>query len=51
MTRSEKLSWTLGAVICAVIPLAFGHWREALAGTAALAVLWWRIAPWRNRER
>jgi hypothetical protein len=34
----------LAVIICLVIPLAFGHWREAIAGTAALAVLWWRIS-------
>jgi len=33
----------LAVIICLVIPLAFGHWREAIAGTGALVVLWWLL--------
>jgi len=51
MTRAEKLAWLLAVIICLVIPLAFGHWREAIAGTGGLAVLAWRISPWRSRGR
>ena len=40
MTRSDKLAWLLALIICLVIPLLFGHWREAIAGTGALGVLW-----------
>ena len=36
--------------ICLVIPLAFGHWREAITGTGALLLAWWLIAPWRGGE-
>ena len=43
MTRSDKLAWLLALVICLVIPLLFGHWREAIAGTAALGVLAWLL--------
>jgi len=43
MSRSERIGWLLGLIICLVIPLAFGHWREAIAGTGALAVLWWLL--------
>jgi len=43
MSRSERIGWLLAVIICLVIPLLFGHWREAIAGTGALAVLWWLL--------
>ena len=43
MTASERVSWLLAVIVCLVIPLAFGHWREAIAGTGALAVLAWLL--------
>jgi len=48
MTTSERVSWLLGVIICLVIPLAFGHWREAIAGTGGLAVLFWRVERDKN---
>ena len=43
VSRAERIGWLLGLIICLVIPLLFGHWREAIAGTGALAVLWWLL--------
>jgi len=43
VSTSERIGWALAVIICLVIPLLFGHWREAIAGTGALAVLWWRL--------
>jgi len=44
----EVVGWALGAVICVVIPLALGYWREVIAGTGALAVLWVILSPIRR---
>jgi len=43
VTRSERLGWALAVIICLALPLALGYYREAIAGTAALAVLWWLL--------
>jgi len=43
MTRSEKLIWGLGMIICLVIPLALGYYGLALAGGGELVVLAWRV--------
>ena len=43
MTWPEWIGWLLAVFLCVILPLAFGHWREAIAGTAALAVLAWLL--------
>ena len=41
MSRSERIGWGLGAVICVVIPLAMGYIGLGVAGAALLALAWW----------
>jgi len=43
MNRPEWIGWLLAVVCCVILPLVFGHWREAIAGTGGLAVLWWLL--------
>ena len=40
MSRAERIGWALAVIICLALPLALGHWREAIAGMGGLAVLW-----------
>ena len=43
MTTSEQVSWLFGVIICLALPVALGYYGLAIAGTGALAVLWWLL--------
>jgi len=47
----EKLAWLLAVFLCVGLPLALGYYGLALVGGASLALLAWRISPWRGGER